>query len=81
MEELQRIGIGEIMVTEYFKPMSQISRLELCCEDVQVETTREIIHRVGTTGMLPDHSIDVSDFDPNRPSVLPLGKRISKLEG
>ncbi len=80
VEELEKIGINEIMVTEYFSPKSQISRMELLASDERVETTREVIHRVGTTGSLADHLFFVEDYDPSLPSQLPLGKRTSKLE-
>ena len=81
VEELEAIGIREIMVTEYFSPSSQISRLELCCEDQAAEKVRAIVHRVGTGGSPCDHFFEVTDFDPNATSKLPLGKRMTRLEG
>lgn len=80
MEELETTGIKEMMVTEYFSPSSKISRMELLAHDGTVETVREIIHRVGTTGEAGDHSLFVEEYDPSLPSQIPLGKRTSKLE-
>jgi nitrogen regulatory protein PII/Ca2+/Na+ antiporter len=80
VEELEALGISEIMVTEYFSPSSKISRMELILEDEAIEKAREIIHRVGTTGEPGDHSIFIEDYDPDLPSQIPLGKRTSKLE-
>lgn len=37
VEELQSLGVEEIEVIECFKPLSQISRFELSCEDYLVE--------------------------------------------
>jgi hypothetical protein len=54
--------------------------MELMASDERVETAREAIHRVGTTGSLGDHLFFVEDYDPSLPSQLPLGKRTSKLE-
>jgi len=81
IEELEAIGINEIMVIEYFAPVSKISRFELLCEDQTVERVRRIIDKIGTTGAPGDHFIAVTDFDPNVPSKLPLGQRMSRLEG
>lgn len=80
VEELSSAGIGEIMVTEFFSPTSVISRMELLCEDADVERIRSLIHRLGTTGSPCDHFFAVSDFDPMRPGRIPLGRRMSRLE-
>jgi nitrogen regulatory protein PII len=80
VEELEAVGIKEVMVTEYFSPSSQISRMELFSKDDEVETVRGIVHRVGTTGSVGDHSFFVEEFDPKLPGQIPLGKRTSKLE-
>jgi nitrogen regulatory protein PII len=80
VEELEGAGIKEIMVTEYFSPLSKISRLELACEDDKVETVRSIVHRIGTTGAPGDHLFVVTDFDPDTPSKLPVDRRMSRLE-
>lgn len=80
VEELEAVGIQEIVVTEYFKPLSQISRFELLCEENMVEKIWKIIHRIGTNGSCADHFLEIYDFDPNQPSKLPLGERISPLE-
>jgi nitrogen regulatory protein PII len=71
VEELQKIGIDEIMVTEYFKPISQISRLELRCGNNWVEQVRDIVHRIGTTGNPGDHYFDVKELDDNNGSIFP----------
>ncbi|MEW6509827.1 MAG: hypothetical protein AB1428_02580 [Bacteroidota bacterium] len=78
--ELIAVGVKEIRVIEHFLPTSQISRLQLCCRDDLVGRVREIIRSVGTTGKPPDYDLVVSDFDPNAPSQIPLGKRMSALE-
>lgn len=80
VDELEALGIDEIMVTEYFSPSSKISRMELLAQDEAVEDVREIIHRVGTTGLPADHGFFVEEYDPKLPSQIPLGKRTSKLE-
>ncbi len=80
VEELEAIGIIEIMVTEYFSPSSKISRMELLVQDSGVERVREIIHRVGTTGEEADHSLFIEEYDPTLPSQIPLGQRTSRLE-
>lgn len=80
VEELESIGIKEMMVTEYFSPSSKISRMELLAQDNVVEKVRETIHRFGTTGAEADHSLFIEDYDPSLPSQIPFGKRTSKLE-
>ncbi len=81
VEELQAMGIDDIMVTEYFKPLSQVSRLELLCQDTEVVKVKGIIHRVGTMGgPPPDHDIIVSQHDPNRLRLLPMSIRLDPLE-
>jgi CHASE3 domain sensor protein len=81
VEELQAAGIGEIMVTEYFKPLSQVSRLELLCQDTEVVKVKGIIHRVGTMGgPPPDHDIIVRQHDPERLRLLPMSIRLDPLE-
>jgi hypothetical protein len=79
-EELIAAGVKEMRVIEHFSPTSQISRLQLCCEDDLVGQVREIIRRLGATGSPPDYDIAVSDFDPALPSQIPIGKRMSVLE-
>lgn len=59
VEELQALGVQEIEVTEYFKPLSQISRFELSCNDNLVESIRSIVHKIGTCGNAPDHAFFV----------------------
>ncbi|MBI3111177.1 MAG: hypothetical protein HYZ01_06355 [Ignavibacteriales bacterium] len=80
VEELEVLGIKEIMVTEYFSPSSRISRMELVARDDAVEQAREIIHRVGTNGVPGDHSLFIEEYDPKLPGQIPLGKRTSRLE-
>ncbi|MBF8295254.1 MAG: hypothetical protein HW389_1799 [Bacteroidetes bacterium] len=79
-EELIAAGIKEMRVIEHFSPTSQISRLQLFCEDDLVDKVREIIHRLGSNGSPPSYDIAVSDFDPAFPSQIPIGKRMSVLE-
>lgn len=81
VEELLVAGIGEIMVTEYFKPLSQVSRLELLCDEVKVGLVKDLIHRIGTTGGFPpDHDIIVHQHDPKRLQLLPMTVRLDPLE-
>ncbi len=80
VEELEAVGIKEIMVTEYFSPSSKISRMELLAEDDIEQNVRAIIHRVGTTGAYGDHAYFVEEYDPKLPGQIPLGRRTSKLE-
>lgn len=79
-EELVAAGVKEIRVIEHFSPTSQISRLQLCCADELVGRVREIIRRLGTCGVPPDFDLVVADFDPNLPSQIPMGQRMSVLE-
>ncbi len=71
VHELQKIGIDEIMVVEYFKPTSQISRLELRCGNNWVDKVRDIIHDIGTTGNACDHYFEVQDLSPDDKSIFP----------
>ncbi len=61
-DELQQIAVEEIMVTEYFKPLSRVSRLQVLCEDDVVEKVREIIFRRGCVGNRHPYYVEVSDF-------------------
>lgn len=63
VEELETVGVKEIMVTEYFSPTSQISRMQLLCKDDCVGRIRSIIHKLGTMGAAGDHFIDVTEYD------------------
>jgi len=60
---LQKIGITEIKVTEYFRPYSQISLLELKCEKKLVEEVRKLVHEIGTTGNEVDHYFTIKNLD------------------
>jgi len=80
VEELEALGITEIMVTEYFSPSSKISRMELFARDDAVELVRESVHRVGTMGAAADHCFFIEEYDPGLQSQIPMGKRTSKLE-
>lgn len=81
VEELQAMGVSEIMVTEYFKPLSRVSRLEFLCQDTEVANAKRIVHRVGTAGgPPPDHDIIVSHYDPEKLHLLPMSVRLNPLE-
>jgi nitrogen regulatory protein PII len=80
VEELQSLGISEIMVTEFFGPSSQISRFEFLCEDHAIESTKAIVHRIGTSANLTDHFVDVQEVDAQAADRLSLGRRISRLQ-
>ena len=70
VHELQKIGIDEIMVTEYFKPISQISRLELRCGNNWVEQVRRLIYEIGTSSEAADHYFDVKDLSSDDESIM-----------
>lgn len=80
VEALQNRGVSEIMAAEYFRPTSQISRLEFFCEDAAVASVKTIIRRIGTTGVVTDQSVTVQNYDPALPSQIPVGKRMSRLQ-
>jgi len=72
VEELQKIGVQEIMVTEYFRPNCQISKVEFLCEDNDVNEIRSLIHTAGTIGISVDHSIDICEIDRKVKSIFPF---------
>jgi hypothetical protein len=80
VEELRGIGVGEIMVTEYFKPLSQGSRFEFLCADNLIDSATAIVHRIGTLGSPEDTFVDVQDFDMSASDNIPLGQRVSVLQ-
>lgn len=63
VEELQYLGIEEIEVIEYFKPLSQISRFEFSCEDNLVEKVKSVVHRIGTNGQEADHAVFIYSLE------------------
>lgn len=77
VEELQALGVQEIEVTEYFKPLSQISRFELSCDDNLVENVRTVVHKIGTRGQVPDHAFFVYSLEENNNGE--LKKDVSKI--
>ena len=76
VEELQTLGVQEIEVTEYFKPLSQISRFEFSCQDNLVETMRTVVHKIGTCGQSADHAFFVYSQESNYGG---LKKDVSKI--
>lgn len=78
--ELGSVGIKEIKVVEYFKPLSQVSRVDLLCDEKVVDRVCQVIHEVGTTGGLPDHLVFVNDFEPKPIDLSSIGKRMSDLD-
>ncbi len=78
--ELGLTGIKEIKVVAYFKPLSEVSRIELLCEDYAVERVVRIIHEVGTTGGLPDHIVLVHDFKRRPLNRSTVGRRMGQLD-
>jgi hypothetical protein len=80
IEELGKVGILQMVVTEYFTPNSQISRFIFLCHEEIVALTREIVRRVGTSGDPSDHFFEVQDFDPQHPGTFLYGQRIHILE-
>jgi len=61
VEELGPMGIRDIVVTEYFRPTSQISRFELLVQDDDAENVRKMLRRVGSNGSPGDHFIELYD--------------------
>ncbi len=78
--ELGSFGIREIKVVAYFKPLSEVSRIELLCEDSAVERVVRLIHEVGTTGGLPDHLVLVNDFKPRPVNRSTVGRKMGQLD-
>ncbi len=80
VEELGKNGIRQMIVTEYFTPLSCISRIIFLCDEDSLERAREIIRRIGTSGNPSDHLIVVLDFDPLTADSSLSGPRIHRLE-
>lgn len=80
VEELQRLGIEEILVREYFSPSSRISCMELLTVDDMVEKVRSVIHQLGTNGEPVDYFIHIEDFHHNPSTSQTRGQRMSPLE-
>ena len=78
--ELGLSAIKEIKVVAYFKPLSEVSRIELLCDDFAVDRVVLIIHEVGTTGGLPDHLILVNDFKPRVVDQSTIGRKMGQLD-
>lgn len=78
--ELSTTGIKEIKVVEYFKPLSQISRIDLLCDEQVVDSVCRVIHEVGTTGGLPDHLVFVNDFRPRPAEHSSIGRKMGELD-
>lgn len=72
VEELQSRGINEILVTEFFRPNSQISKLEFFCEEKLIEELRCLIHSIGTCGKSADHLFFVKEIEGNTKSIFPF---------
>lgn len=72
--------IAEIKLVAYFKPLSEISRIDLLCEESAVERVKEIIHRLGSTGRPPDHMIFVTDFQQHPIGLLERGCSMGQLD-
>lgn len=72
VEELQKIGIEEIMVSEFFRPDSQISEFEFFCSEDCIGEVKSIIHKIGTCGKAADHLIDVKEYEGTAKSIFPF---------
>ena len=72
--------IVEIKVVAYFKPLSEISRIDLLCDEKAAERVKDIIHRYGSRGGLPDHMIFVTEFKPHPVNRVEPGKRMGQLD-
>lgn len=62
VDELLMVGIDDISVYQHFKPLSQISRLELKCDSDKVEAVNGIIRTVGTNGNVSDQLVEIYDL-------------------
>jgi hypothetical protein len=71
VEELQKKGISEIMVTEFFRPNSQISKIEFYCNEEDVDGLKTIVHTIGSSGPA-DHLLFIKDVDRNSISIFPF---------
>lgn len=80
VEELGKNGIRQMIVTEYFTPLSRISRFIFLCTEDSIDIVREIIRRIGTSGNPSDHMVEVQDFDPRTSDSSLSGPRIHRLE-
>lgn len=72
VEELQKIGINEIMVSEFFRPNCQISKVEFFCEEKLVEEARCLIHKIGNSGKSADHLFFIYKIEGNEKSIFPF---------
>ncbi len=72
VEELQKEGINDIMVSEYFRPDSQISKLEFLCNEDGIDEVKDIVHKIGTCGNSVDHLIEVKDYEGITNSIFPF---------
>ncbi|HEY4644233.1 MAG TPA: hypothetical protein VI932_10055 [Bacteroidota bacterium] len=80
VEALGKSGIRQMVVTEYFTPYSRISRFIFLCDEQSIESTREIVRRIGTSGSPSDHFFEVQDFDPAASDASLSGPLIHRLE-
>lgn len=78
--ELGSPGIKEIKVVAYFKPLSEVSRIEMLCEDNVVDRVVRIIHEVGTTGGLPDRLVLVNNFKRRPVNRSTIGRKMGQLD-
>jgi len=79
-ESLQDLGVKEMKVTEYFSPMSRISRMQLICTDDKVQDVIKTVHKTGTTGESADHLVHVGEFVDDPDLAQMPGSRISVLD-
>lgn len=80
VEELGKVGIREMLVVEYFRPLSRISRFEFFCREDQVSDVSRIIHRIGTMGIPGDHVIEIQDVEPGAGELLFAGSLSPNIE-
>jgi len=72
VEKLQQVGINEIMVSEFFRPNCQISKVEFFCEEKLVEEARNLIHKIGTSGKSADHLFFINEIEGSAKSIFPF---------
>lgn len=80
VEGLGRTGIRTMVVTEYYTPLSRVSRFIILCEDAMVGEPEGILRRTGARGDPPGRYIEVQDFDPRLDGTAYEGSAEHRLE-
>ncbi len=56
-------------MTEYFKPTSQISLIELICDECSVGKVKKIVSEIGTTGNAVDYFFTVKELNEDKEKI------------